>query len=46
MFLIDIARFANKFHRVAHIGKFSSEVKLGLELSSKNLEHKLEKEGV
>jgi hypothetical protein len=45
-FLIDIARFANKFHRFAHQGRFSAEVKVGLELSSKNLEHKLEKEGV
>lgn len=36
-FLIDMARFANKFHRLAHLGRFSSEVKLGLELSSKNL---------
>jgi hypothetical protein len=32
-----MARFANKFNRLAHLGKFSPDVKLGLELSSKNL---------
>lgn len=46
MFITDMARFALKFQRVAQLGKFSPEVKLGLELSSKNLEHKLEREGV
>lgn len=45
-FLIDMARFANKLHRLAHLARFSPDVKFGLELTSKNLEHKLEKEGV
>lgn len=46
IFLTDLARFANKFHEMAYYGKYIEQVKVGLELSCKNLQSKLEKEGV
>jgi hypothetical protein len=41
IFLADLARFSNRFSKIATDPKFTGEVKVGLGLSSKSLEHVL-----
>jgi hypothetical protein len=41
IFLADLARFSNEFNRMLSKGKFTGDVEVGLELSSKSLGHVL-----